>query len=236
VWVWFVVLQSTGLTFLCCFSITHKRLVVALDLLVTFFLLSWALFSLWHSWQYTDVAWHWVQITMVCEKPCNIYNRGKMQQMSPINFEQFSILNSLDAFATHITHMLSSVHTLQDWGMSTNVSLNIIFIIFSGTCGFKFIYTLWSIILCENCSSMVSRQVQPSHSPLHATRKYHVIVESLPWNPRWLHYHMAFTWQRWVSANITCPPVLFFCKSCLVLSPGQNIIWLPINSMWSKSI
>lgn len=36
--------------------------------------------------------------------------------------------------------------------------------------------------------------------------------------------------------NITCPPVLFFCESCLVLSPGQNIIWLPINSKWSKSI
>jgi hypothetical protein len=142
----------------------HAWLSSSSYLLVTFFLFSWALFSLWHSSEYTDVAWHWVQISMVCEKPCNIYNRGKMQQMSPI-------LNSLDAFATHITYMLSSVHTLQDWGMYTNVSLNIIFIIFSGTCGFKFIYTLWSIISCENCCSMVSRHVQPSHSPFTCNTK-----------------------------------------------------------------
>ncbi len=78
-------------------------------------------------------------------------------------------------------------------------------LVFSGTYGFKSINTLWSIILCENCSSTATRQVQPRHSPLHATWKYHVIVESLPWNPRWLHYHMGFTQQRWVSAKYNLP-------------------------------
>jgi hypothetical protein len=67
------------------------------------------------------------------------------------------------------------------------------------------------LILCDQlfCVKIVLPRllgkVQPRHSPLHATWKCHVIVESLPWNPRWLHYHMGFTQQRWVSAKYNLP-------------------------------
>jgi hypothetical protein len=126
----------------------------------------------------------------------------------------WAILNSLDAFATHITYMLSSVHTLQKWGMYRNVSLSINFIIFSGTYGFKFINTLWSIILCENCSSMVTRQVQPRHSlPFACNMKIPCDCGIPSLKPK-----MGYT-IVWLSCdkdecrqNVTCPPVLFFCE------------------------